>query len=79
MPHKLLLIVTGIVLVTVLCFSVFSFISAADNKLVNGHAGGCFSIIQITDTQFLSESYPQLYNNLTRWIVTSSTARIRLW
>lgn len=33
-----------------------------------------FSIVQITDTQFLSESYPNLFNSLTSWIVNVSSA-----
>jgi len=31
-----------------------------------------FSIIQITDTQHLADMYPQLFDNLTRWIVTNA-------
>ena len=38
-------------------------LSLDPNRLVNG-----FSIIQITDTQFLSDSHPTLYYGLTRWI-----------
>jgi hypothetical protein len=31
-----------------------------------------FSIMQITDTQFLSSTYPDLYNQLTTWIVNNN-------
>jgi len=31
-----------------------------------------FSIIQITDTQYLPQSYPTLYDNLTHWIVANN-------
>ena len=39
-----------------------------------GNAAGSygFSIIQITDTQSLSESFPALYTNLTNWIVANN-------
>lgn len=40
-----------------------------DSPVSNG-----FSLIQITDTQFLSESYPDLFNTLTSWIVNNSNA-----
>jgi hypothetical protein len=33
-----------------------------------------FSVIQITDTQYLSDSAPSLFNGLTSWIVNSSGA-----
>ncbi len=33
-----------------------------------------FAIIQITDTQFLSKSYPSLFNELAKWIVNYSLA-----
>jgi hypothetical protein len=32
----------------------------------------CFSIMQITDTQFLSVSFPKLFNDTTSWIVNNS-------
>jgi hypothetical protein len=38
-------------------------ISLDPNRIVDG-----FSIIQITDTQFLSDSHPALYDGLTSWI-----------
>ena len=31
-----------------------------------------FSIIQITDTQYLSQSFPKLFDNLTTWIANNS-------
>jgi peptidoglycan hydrolase CwlO-like protein len=33
-----------------------------------------FSLIQITDTQFLSKSHPDLFNTLTSWIVNNTNA-----
>jgi hypothetical protein len=38
-------------------------LSLDPNRIIDG-----FSIIQITDTQFLSDSYPTLYDDLTSWI-----------
>ncbi|MGA2681110.1 MAG: metallophosphoesterase [Candidatus Bathyarchaeia archaeon] len=40
-----------------------------DNPVSNA-----FSLIQITDTQFLSESNPALFNTLTSWIVNNTNA-----
>lgn len=40
-----------------------------DSPVQNG-----FSLMQITDTQFLSESNPSLFNTLTSWIVNNSEA-----
>ncbi len=39
-------------------------LSLDPNRIING-----FSIVQITDTQFLSDLYPKLYDGLTSWIV----------
>ncbi|MGA2386289.1 MAG: metallophosphoesterase [Candidatus Bathyarchaeia archaeon] len=36
--------------------------------------GVSFSIVQITDTQYLSDSYPAAYSGLTSWIVNNSEA-----
>jgi len=36
--------------------------------------GDAFSIIQITDTQYLSDSYPAAFDGLTSWIVDNSMA-----
>ena len=33
-----------------------------------------FSVVQITDTQYLTESYPGLFDGLTSWIVNNSLA-----
>jgi hypothetical protein len=40
----------------------------------NAAAGSSFSIIWITDTQYLAESNPQLNDNLSRWIVDNAAA-----
>ena len=37
-------------------------------------ANQTFSIMQISDTQFLAASYPQLFNDTTQWIVNNSAA-----
>jgi len=74
MHRTVWLTVIGFVLVTIVYLSIFSFISIAAKTPPNGQVSDSFSIIQITDTQFLSEYYPQLYNNLTSWIVASRSA-----
>jgi uncharacterized coiled-coil protein SlyX len=44
-------------------------LSLDPNRIVNG-----FSIIQITDTQYLSDSHPDLFNGLTSWIANKANA-----
>lgn len=44
-------------------------LSLDPNRIVDG-----FSLVQITDTQFLSDEHPALYDNLTSWIVNKSEA-----
>ena len=43
-------------------------VSRADNLV----SGDSFSIMQISDTQFLSAFYPQLFNDTASWIVNNS-------
>lgn len=38
----------------------------------NNDSSQGFSIVQITDTQYLSSAYPTLYANLTNWIVANA-------
>ena len=44
-------------------------LSLDPNRIVDG-----FSVIQITDTQYLSEWYPSLYSGLTSWIADKANA-----
>ncbi len=44
------------------------------SKLNKNLMSNSFSIVQITDTQFLPQTYPALYNNLDNWIVNNSQA-----
>jgi pimeloyl-ACP methyl ester carboxylesterase len=37
-------------------------------------ASDTFSIMQISDTQFLASSYPSLFGNMTQWIVNNSAS-----
>ncbi len=43
-----------------------------DSRALQNNDG--FSVIQITDTQYLSDSAPDLFNGLTSWIVNNSQA-----
>jgi hypothetical protein len=56
--------------VTFAFLSVIAFISASIQPAAG--SDGSFSIIWVTDTQYLSESNPQLNYNLSRWIVNNA-------
>ena len=66
------IVAVSVALIVVLTLSVLIYIPIPGKDPFARHPGDSFSIIQITDTQFLSQSYPQLYNNLTKWIVANS-------
>jgi hypothetical protein len=52
--------------------------AATDNNS-DSAATQTFSVVQITDTQFLSASYPTYYNDLADWIIThNSTYNIKM-
>jgi hypothetical protein len=61
----------GILIVIILLFTCFFsqlpfiIISASSD------ASDSFSVVQITDTQYLSRSFPELFDNLTTWIVNN--------
>ena len=61
---------TIMILITALSATCVLFVpvSSADNLV----SGDSFSIMQISDTQFLSASYPQLFKDTTNWIVANS-------
>jgi hypothetical protein len=42
------------------------------NAASSAESGGNFSVIWITDTQYLAESYPTYYDSLCRWIVNNA-------
>ena len=66
----------GLTLVLIIiCFiALLTFLSyPSKNELsVNENKGSFFSIIQITDTQYLSWKNPNLYYELTNWIISNS-------
>lgn len=45
---------------------------ASVNTALPAVSGGNFSVIWITDTQYLTESYPTYYESLCRWIVNNA-------
>jgi hypothetical protein len=45
--------------------------STSGSPLVPANTGNAFSVIQITDTQYLSSMYPALYMNTVKWIVNN--------
>ncbi len=67
--------VQTIALLILLCLSViaFQFNSEVNAEPVSsvGVQNTSFSIIQITDTQHLADMYPQLFDNLTKWIASN--------
>jgi hypothetical protein len=48
----------------------------ASHAQLGGNSGAdqTFSIMQITDTQFLSMNYPTLFDNLTEWITANNSS-----
>ena len=47
-------------------------VAGSNMDSVNNDNSQGFSIVQITDTQYLSSTYPALYTNLTNWIVANA-------
>ena len=65
--------VSTISILTILLISIFVVYLQIGRVDAENDAGSSrFSIIQITDTQYLSESFPSLYTNLTNWIVANN-------
>jgi hypothetical protein len=60
----------SIIVLTILLVSLFT-TTIAQPCAALGEAGSTFSIIWITDTQYLSASYPTYYDNLCQWIVNN--------
>jgi hypothetical protein len=65
--YLILLILISFSLITCLPSSMVKIKSVSASPPVD-----TFSIIQLSDTQYLSESYPELFNNLTRWVADNS-------
>jgi hypothetical protein len=55
----------------ILVFSIM-FFSSTGSGSSSGTSDSSFSIMQITDTQFLSESNPGLFDNMTSWIASNA-------
>jgi len=61
-------------LIAIALVSCFAFLFPQAKSQDSGGNSACFSIMQITDTQYLSWKTPSLYNDVTDWIVANSQA-----
>jgi hypothetical protein len=71
--QKTKFVILGVLLAAAVTLSAASLGSYFSNFNQNSLSNS-FSIVQITDTQFLSQAYPAFYNNLDNWIVNNSQA-----
>ncbi len=72
MKNHALTCISVIVLTVLLTVSFAAAVSPA--CFAHAEANSSFSIVWITDTQYLSESYPTYFNNLCQWIVNNKDA-----
>jgi pimeloyl-ACP methyl ester carboxylesterase len=66
--HATVIIIIALMIITIIPISIQATQSEAPNN------NDVFSIMQISDTQFLAASYPQLFINTTNWIVSNAAS-----
>ena len=73
-PHKTQTLLLAALLLLILTITVVPGFNQKTQAAADPVSDNAFSIIQISDTQFLSAYFPTLFDNLTNWIVNNSQA-----
>jgi len=71
-PHKPQTLILAALLLLILTITVVPGFNQKTQAATDPVSDNAFSIIQISDTQFLSAYFPTLFDNLTNWIVNNS-------